>query len=46
MTTKKQIGLLENKLLMLGLYGMAYTSIWNETAKKLNKLKLRLWEKK
>jgi ribosomal protein L18E len=27
---------LRNKLMLLGLNGMAYTPIWNEVAKKLN----------
>lgn len=29
----------ENKLILLGLSGMAYTDEWNKTAKELNDLK-------
>jgi len=34
--TKEQ---LENQLMLLGMSGLAYSDIWNEVAKKLNKLK-------
>jgi len=30
---------LESQLVMLGMNGLAYSDIWNEVAKKLNKLK-------
>lgn len=30
---------LESQLMMLGSNGLAYTDVWNEVAKKLNKLR-------
>ena len=30
---------LESQLMLLGMNGLAYSDIWNEVAKKLNKLK-------
>ena len=37
MTT--EIEKLENQLMLMGFNGMAYTSLWNEKAKRLNELK-------
>lgn len=36
MKTKQQ---LESQLMLMGLNGMAYTPMWNEITKELNKLK-------
>ena len=35
----QQISQLQNKLMLLGFSGMAYTEYWNEVAKELNELK-------
>ena len=37
--TNKEIERLETKLMTLGLNGLAYSSIWNDTAKKLKEIK-------
>jgi len=36
---KQEIKQLENQLMNIGMNGMAYSEVWNEKAKRLNKLK-------